>query len=174
MAAAGMLENPKTFRDFVLADLYRGQRLVAKVHPSPIDPQFRIASPEGDWAIAITLPDDPKQRARRLALVSDFMALKQSAFFTIASELYEPDSVYAMGVSHKERHGCLSQITRKPALDFGPVEWMPVEALGTEIPALLPRGARTLDADRLHILDRFFGANGKYPAVNIHTGKIGA
>lgn len=168
-----MLANPKTFRDFVLADLYRGQRLVTKVHPSPIDPQFRIASPEGDWAIAITLPDDPKQRARALTLVSDFMALKQSPFFTIASELHEPDCVYAMGVSHKERHGCLSRIKRSPTLDFGPVEWLSEESLGADIPALLPGGSRTFDAERLRILELFFGSRGKFPAVNIDTGKIG-
>ena len=41
---AGMLKNPKNFREIVLADLYRGQRLVEKVHPDPIDPQFRIAT----------------------------------------------------------------------------------------------------------------------------------
>ena len=35
---AGMLSNPKTFRDIVLADLFRGQRLVEKVYPDPIDP----------------------------------------------------------------------------------------------------------------------------------------
>lgn len=118
MAAPGTLANPKSIREFVLADLYRGQRLVTKVHPSPIDPQLRIASPEGDWAIAITLPDDQKQRAWRLALVSDFMAWKLAPAFIIASELYEPDCVYAMGVSHKERYGCLSRINRKPILDF--------------------------------------------------------
>ena len=174
MAGPGMLANPKTFRDFVLADLYRAQRLVAKVHPDPIDPQFRIASPEGDWAIAITLPDGAEQRAWRLTLVSDFMAWKSAPLFVLASELIEPDSVYAMGVSLKEKHGCLSRIWRTPSLDFGPVEWMSETSLGTEIPRLLPRGSRTLSDDRVRILRKWFGADGYFPAVNIDTGKVGA
>jgi len=174
MSGPGMLANPKTLREFVLADLYRAQRLVAKVHPDPIDPQFRIASPEGDWAIAITLPDGADQRAWRLQLVSDFMAWKSAPLFVIASELHEPDSVYAMGVSHKEKHGCLSRIRRKPSLDFGSVEWMTEASLGTDIPNLLPRGTRTLSAERVRTLRHWFGADGKFPAVNIDTGKIGA
>lgn len=174
MAEPGVLANPRTLRGIVLADLYRGQRLVKNVHPDPIDPQFRIASPEGDWAIAITLPDDPKQRQRRLELVLDFMALKQAPSFVIASALFEPDCVYAMGFWHKERHGCLSRITRTPALDFGPVAWMPEAALGPDIPGLLPRGMRTLSADRLLVLQAWFGRDGKFPAVNIETGQIGA
>jgi hypothetical protein len=41
-----------------------------------IDPQFRIASAEGEYWIALTLLDDEAERVRRLALISDFMALK--------------------------------------------------------------------------------------------------
>ena len=94
--AAGRIDNPRTFRELVLADLYRGQRLVEKVHPDPIDPQFRIASPEGDWWIAMTLPDDTKQLQRRLDLVRDFMAWKLAPSFILVSELHEPDCVYGL------------------------------------------------------------------------------
>ena len=55
MARAGFLADPNTFREIVLADLYRGQRLVEKVHPDPIDPQFRIAMPSP--AISISRSD---------------------------------------------------------------------------------------------------------------------
>ena len=182
MARAGRLPyEPRTFREIVLADLYRGQRLVEKVHPDPIDPQFRIATPEGDWALAVTLPDDARQRARRLQLVSDFMAWKAARAFTITSELHEPDCVYAMGVAMSELHACMSRITRHgggvqgtgPAVDFGAVEWIDEQA-GSDIPQLLPRIPRKLDADRLRILRRFFGAQGEFPAVNLETGAIGA
>ena len=101
--AAVRIDNPRTFRELVLADLYRGQRVVEKVHLDPIDPQFRIASPEGDWWIAMTLPDDIKQRQRRLDLVGDFMAWKLAPSFILVSELHEPDCVYAVGVSHKDK-----------------------------------------------------------------------
>ena len=171
---AGMLKDPKTFREIVLADLYRGQRLVEKVHPYPIDPQFRMATPEGDWVIAITLPDGASQRAWRLALVSDFMTWKVAAAFTLVSELTTPDSVYAAGVSRTERHGCLSLITRKPALDFGSVEWMDARSIGVEIPALLPPLARKIGPERIRTLRQWFGASGHFAAVNIDTGEIGA
>ena len=175
MAGPGMLANPRTFREIVLADLYRGQRLVAAVHPDPIDPQFRIASSEGDWAIAIMLTDDMAERHRRLALIADFMAWKTAPCFTIASELYEPDCVYAMGISHRERYACFSRITRKPVLDFGAVEWADDQSItASDMIALLPRGARALSSDRLRELQTWFGAQGKFPAVNIDTGRIGA
>ena len=170
---AGMLSNPKTFRDIVLADLYRGQRLVEKVYPDPIDPQFRIATPEGDWVVVMTLPDDEKPRARRLQLVSDFMAWKAARAFTIANELKEPDCVYAMGVAPMELHACLSRITRGAAPDFGPVEWLDGQE-GSDIPRLLPREPRRLSADRVKELRQVFGAQGTFPAVNIDTGAIGA
>ena len=55
----------------VRADLERAQRLVRKIHPEPIDPQFRIASPDGDWWIAITLTENAKERRRRLRATAD-------------------------------------------------------------------------------------------------------
>ena len=79
---------PNTLKELVLADLERAQRLIRKVHPDPIDPQFRIASAEGDWWIGITLTENAKERARRLGLVSDFMAWKLSPGFILASELH--------------------------------------------------------------------------------------
>jgi len=86
----------------VRADLERAQRLVRKVHPEPIDPQFRIASPDGDWWIAITLTENAKERTRRLALVSDFMAWKLSPGFILATELHEPDALVSVGVRHND------------------------------------------------------------------------
>ena len=57
----------RNFREIVLADLLRAQRLIERINDE-IDPQFRIASPEGDWWIGITLSDD--QRARALSAES--------------------------------------------------------------------------------------------------------
>ena len=34
------------------ADLERAQGLTCKVHPDPIDPQFRIATQEGDYGVS--------------------------------------------------------------------------------------------------------------------------
>src|SRR5262245_50212987 len=41
--------------ELVLADLERGQQLISKVHPDPIDPQFRIASPEADAYLLVAI-----------------------------------------------------------------------------------------------------------------------
>ena len=120
MVKAGRLDKPIAFRELVLADLYRGQRLVEKIHPDPIDPQFRIATAMGDVWIAMQLPADLGERNRHLAMVSDFMAWQLSPCFIIASELQVPDCVYAMGVSHTETIACLSVIKRR-TLDFGTV-----------------------------------------------------
>src|SRR3990170_5863764 len=101
--------TPRNFREIVLADLLRAQRLILRVQDE-IDPQFRIASPEGDWWIAITLADDLDERKRQMSLVSRFMQWKLSPAFTIASELKVPDAVYCIGVSHRECYGVMSLI----------------------------------------------------------------
>ena len=43
---------PATLDELVRADLERAQRLVRKVHPDPIDPQFRITTQEGDYGVS--------------------------------------------------------------------------------------------------------------------------
>ena len=53
--------DPRNFREMVEADLRRGARLIIKVQDE-IDPQFRVATPKGDWAIAVTLPNDEQGR----------------------------------------------------------------------------------------------------------------
>jgi hypothetical protein len=113
------MNPPRTLKELVQADLERAQRLIRKVHPDPIDPQFRIASAEGDWWIGITLTENAKERARRLALVSDFMAMKLSPGFILASELHEPDAVLSMGMQHNDYWALISLIERKP-LTFSP------------------------------------------------------
>ena len=76
------------------------------------------------------------------------MAWKLAPSFILVSELHETDCVYAVGVSHKDRFGSLSVIRR--------------------------RGAATLSTDRIRILNEWFGTAGKFPAVKIATGEIGA
>ncbi len=75
---------------------------------------MRIATPEGDYWLGVTLSADPYGRRVMLRNLSLFMAWKQAIGFTLASELYEPDSVYCVGLTHKERHACLARIQREP------------------------------------------------------------
>jgi len=157
--------RPLMLKELVLADLRRAQRLIARINDE-IDPQFRIASQEGDYWIAMTLSDGAASREREMRLISDFMAWKSSPGFVMASEIKEPDAVYAVGVTQKETIGALSVISRNP-LRFSEVQWLARPQLGDDIPGLLPRGSRQLTAERLRELDVFFGPRGKFPAMRI-------
>ena len=82
-----MVPEPRTFKELVEADLRRAARLIIKVQDE-VDPQFRIATPEGDYAIAVTLSRDPRERMMMLRRVSAFMAWKNAMGFILASELH--------------------------------------------------------------------------------------
>ena len=83
-------------REVVRADIKRAQRFKRMVNDD-IDPQFRIAIPEGDWAIAVTLPDDLAERTNLLKLLSDRMLLHTAFAFTLANELIEPPALVCSG-----------------------------------------------------------------------------
>lgn len=53
------------FEDFVRPDLERSQRIIRKTG-AELDPQFRIASPEGGWWLALTLSSNFDERKRQL------------------------------------------------------------------------------------------------------------
>src|SRR5450755_1094093 len=136
-----MVPEPRTFKELVEADLRRAARLIIRVQDE-VDPQFRIATPDGDYAIAVTLSRDPRERSWMLRRVSAFMAWKKACGFILACELHEPDCVYALGVWRDQAHECLARVTRtqKPwtAANFG----MARGQIGDEmIEALLPRSA---------------------------------
>ena len=168
--------DPRNLRELVEADLRRAARLIIKVQDE-IDPQFRIASPEGDFHIAATLPSAPQVRQEVFHHLGLFMAWKQAVGFTLASELYEPDSVYCVGYTRQERRACLARISRFPrpwrARNFGSVEWLPDSSIDPMLSGLLPRGARSIGAADLAALELWFGLGGKFPVVNLATGEVG-
>ena len=71
----------------------------------------------------------------------------------------------------------LARIARaqKPwtAKNFTPVEWLPDSSIDPMLSELLPQGAREISAKDLATLEKWFGARGKFPAVEIGTGKMG-
>ncbi len=168
--------DPRNMRELVEADLRRAARLVIKVQDE-IDPQVRIATPEGDFLIAVTLPNDDYGRRNVLWALSLFMAWKQALGFTLASEIYQPDAVYCFGLTYKERFACLARMRREPkpwtAKNFGEVEWLPATSIDPVLVDLLPRGAREMTAKDLQTLDKWFGVQGKFPAVKVATGELG-
>ena len=111
-----LLQEPKSFREMVEADLRRAGRLIVKVQDE-IDPQWRIATPSGDWWLATTLSGDDHGRRSILRALSTFMAWKQAVAFTLASELLEPDCVYCCGVSGSERWAALALLSPEKAAD---------------------------------------------------------
>jgi hypothetical protein len=167
---------PWNFREIIEADLRRAARLVIKIQDE-IDPQFRIATPEGDYHLSVTLPADTYGRKTILRNLSLFMSWKQALGFTLASELYEPDSIYCAGIFPKERHAWLARINREPkpwtAKNFGAVEWLPEDTIDPALLDLLPRAGRAMTNRDLAALEKWFGANGKFPAVKIETGELG-
>lgn len=167
--------EPRTFREIVEADLRRAARLIIKTQ-AELAPQLRIATPEGDYAIALTLPADGERRSEAFRHLGVFMAWKSATAFTWASELLEPDALYCAGVSRTERHACIARIDRVlPPLvtsSFGPVEWLPVSALDPTFVDLLPIGLRTLTPKAVSSMVRWFGKEGKFPAVHVATGEV--
>ena len=157
--------TPRNFREIVHADLLRAQRLILRIQDE-IDPQFRIASPEGDWWIGMTLVADPAERAKQMRMVSRFMQWKLSPAFTLASEIITPDAAYCIGVSHRECHAAMSRIMRNP-IRFAEIEWLTRSQIDDAYLSLLPRGTVTLNAREIAELEAWFGADGKFPAMRI-------
>ena len=160
---------PKTWHEFVLADLQRGIRLIKKLHPDPIDPQIRIGTPDGDYWLAIMLGDSPKQYEYRLDLIKDFLALKQAISFIWVAELKEPDAIASIGVTRDTTIGMISLIARTP-LDFSKPSLLASNQIDDQMAAMLPRGASSLGKTRIKLLDTWFGPEGRFPAVLMSEG----
>ena len=65
-------------------------------------PRFRVMTPDDAWTVFVPLPDDLRERERRMRLVSGFMSWKSATGFILSSEIKEPDVVLSAGVSRRE------------------------------------------------------------------------
>jgi len=167
-----------SFRDLIEADLRRAARLIVKVQDE-LDPQLRVATPTGDWAIAVTLPADEYGRRSVLRAIGTFMAWKEALGFTWAGEVTEPkDALFCCGVTRAERHICMTRIARLPrpwtAANFSSPQWLPASSIDPLIVGLLPDGPRALTPKEVAAMVTWFGKDGKFPAINMATGEIGA
>lgn len=167
-----LAETPTTFRDLVEADLRRAARLIIKAQDE-IDWQFRIATPEGDYHLCLTMPAADEERNAILGHVAVFMMWKRALAYVLAVETAKPDAVYAVGVSTNEQHNCLSHITRTPrpwtAANFSEVEWLDPKSISPVLMRLLPRVPRPMKPKHIHELQAWFGVDGKFPAVHIDS-----
>lgn len=168
-------QSPKTFREIVEADLRRAARLIVKIQDE-IDPQIRMATPEGDYHMALTLPGDDYGRRTLLWALGNFMVWRQALAFTWACELFEPDSVYCVGVSGTERYAALARINRQPqpwtAANFGEIEWLGQDSIDPEMIKLLPAGPRALTPKDVSTCNAWFGIEGKFPAVHLPSMEV--
>ena len=169
------LINPVTFKDLVEADLRRAGRLIIEIQDE-IDPQFRIATPGGDYWIAAQLPPYETERRIILGHLATYMAWKQALAFTLACELVILDCVWCCGIARAERHACLSRVAREPrpwtVKNFETVEWLPVATIDPVIAGLLPMRPRAMTPKEISGLQKWFGAEGKFPAVHIGSGEV--
>jgi hypothetical protein len=163
----------------VIADLERAKRLMLRVQDE-IEPQMRVATPDGDYFLALTLSADSGERLHQMELFKWFMAWKMALGYIIAGQLEEPDCLYALGVTRQARAGAISMIQRgpetgpRPAPSFGPNEWLSRQQLATsDMTGFLPRGALTITAPMLEELESVFGVYGTFPAVRIADGVMG-
>ena len=167
--------DPKTLRELTEADLRRGARLIIKVQDE-LDPQLRMATPEGDYHIAMTLSPNAGERRKLFAALSVFMVWRRVSGFTFCSELIEPDCVSCVAVSANERAFCLSRIQRRPrpwtASNFGAVEWLSERSIAPEIVALLPQAPRALTPREVADCNGWFGTAGRFPAVHVPSGEL--
>ncbi len=163
---AGLLN----LKGVVLAGLMQAQKLI-RVNDDPrgIGAQFRIMTPRGDFLIAMTLSEDPRERIGLLRQVSNFMAWKTAWVFTVAGELLDPDAVYCFGATREDRIAAISTIERDPVCFSNP-EWLATEQVDEEILALLPRDGLVFDDAAVAELDGYFGAHGKFPATRLGGG----
>ena len=84
-------QEPQNFRELVGADLRRAARLVIKVQDE-IDWQLRMAIPRGDYALAITMPNDDYERKAMLRRLATFMQWREVIAFTLAVETVLPEA----------------------------------------------------------------------------------
>jgi hypothetical protein len=163
-------------RSLVLDDLHRAQRLIIR-HQAELDPQWRIASPAGDYYIAPTLQSDTANRAIVLDAIALFMAWKSATAFTVAAELHEPRSLSCTLVTPTLALAVLTPInaTSLPvtADHFGPPAWLSSESIDPALIALLPRAPRPLTPKAISGLEKWFGTTGLYPAYHLTTGRLG-
>lgn len=166
----------KSLRAFVLADLRRGMRLMLSVQDD-IDPQFRIATPEGDIAVAVTFPDKIEGRDSLLGVLRRFCAWKQALAYTMTFNLAQPNALMTVGVSARDAVGCILRFAGEAGtlseMSFEEPVWVSRDSIGDEFLSLLPERTSALSENDLRELESWFGVEGRFPAVHVATGRSG-
>ena len=167
--------EPRTFRELVEADLRRAARLVIKAQ-NDIGWQLRMATPHGDYHLAVTMPRDADDHQAMRQRIQTFMQWKQAAAFCLAIKTCEPDGVYAVGFSKSEHVCCVAWMRREPkpwtAANFGAVEWLRDASFDVNLAMLLPLVPRAMTPKEIAGLEVWFGVTGRFPAVHVASGEV--
>jgi hypothetical protein len=169
-----MQKAATTLSELVLCDLARAQRLMLRVQDD-IEPQYRIATPEGDYHAAPTLADDEAERRRQMEVLQWLMSWKQAFAYVMASGLCQPDAIYAIGVTPFEVVGTIAGIVRRNGAPVGFEEpcWLDRSQIADEMVDLLPREPQTLTPEMFRAIELHYGAAGKFPVMRISDGRLG-
>lgn len=142
-----------------------------------IDPQLRIATPQGDIAVAVTFPDKIEERDSLLSVLRRFCAWKQALAYTMTFNLAQPNALMTVGVSATDAVGCILRFSGEPGtfseMSFEEPAWVTPNSIGEEFLSLLPERTSALSEDDLRELESWFGVEGRFPAVHIATGRSG-
>lgn len=166
-------DSLRGLRRIALLDLRRGVRLAIAVQDD-IDPQFRIATPNGDVAVAVTFPEGRRGRDEVFAKIRDLCAWKQALAYTMTFGIQEPDALMAVGVSALGIVACMTEISGEKGTftedSFGHPVWMAASSIGEEFAGLLPGRVSSLSDAALKELEAWFGPDGRFPAVDVASG----
>lgn len=148
-------------RGIILAELNVSASVV--LGGAEVTPRLRVISPDGQWTILVPLPDDIGERQRRMQLLHRFMAWKSATAFVLSTELMQPALVISTAVWKDGVLVAGRPYVQKPRT-VGPVEWLPRNAVGDEVTALLPTGRLTLGAESISELQAVFGKGSELEA----------
>jgi len=157
---------PRSWYEFVMADLQHAIRLIQKTHPVPIDTQFRLASRNGHYFIALPLGQTEQDRLQRMKAIKDFMAWKGVSYFIMVSQTSEAgaNTVTVTAICAGAFIAMKSSVSCNP-LDFSKPRLLAHYNIERDVIDLLPRMSHVFPPHRIRQLNRWFGPNGKYPAV---------
>jgi hypothetical protein len=168
-----------TLKEIVQLDLERAKGLIKAVHPSPIDPQFRLANEAQEFWLAMTLSDEMGKRLDEITMLSDLMSAIQIKAYTFCAETIEPDGIFCYGqksVDHPtEMYGFHETINRTPLEFSNRCEFTEEELkmYDKAFPRLRAYGEIVITDQLQEELEKWFGEKGKFPLVPINPkGKI--
>lgn len=152
-------------RDLMLNELRFSIGLV--LSGEEVVPRFRVVAPGGVTVVFLPLPDDLRERVRRMTLMRGYLVWRMATSFVLSAESKQPDAVTTIGVTQTDCYGVMRRILRKP-LTVGPEEWLSEKQIGEGFPNLLRQREAALDLATIEMLERVFGPSGEFEVKTVN------